>query len=599
MEYVYKFLLLIYCFYYDIIILDVNQNIYIVLKGEIYLKNFISKLPKAVKIILPLFIVIVVLAVLFFCGVFNPKVVAPDIVNMNLEEASEKLMENGLTIFVKDTEVRDDVDENTVLSQSPSAGEKLEENGIVSVVVSEKPYSIDVPDVTDHTKDLGIEKLESSGAKVTVKEEYSDKVPAGSVISQSATGSAMSGDTVTITVSKGPSDSNTNVKDVVNKAPDVVKMSKSQAKKTIEENGLKMVIVAEEFSDNVDEGKIISQKFNKDNQTVEVVLSKGSQKDAEVVVPNVKFRTQSDAKKMLEDRGLKVETKEAKSNVVSKGAVISQSLKAGAKVKPGTVITITVSAGKETQITAENKTTTTTKAPVVSTTKPTTIKPTSSSTTKPTTTKPTTQTPTTSIDVSAEKKYVADFKITTDKTTAKAGDEIKVSVALKTNYNIFTVMLPVIYDSEVFEMMNTSSSDVSSYLTFEGRLAKTYKTNGNWKSVSSMYSRNNNPSYWTQSDVMKKWKIAYASWAVDVSESRTPVKLTNEETIVTFTLRVKSGVTSTEGKIFISPDFQKTTDCVKGILAVGRCKNDTVDMNFVDRDQTIKVDRANVKVKIS
>ncbi|MBQ6624941.1 MAG: PASTA domain-containing protein [Clostridia bacterium] len=566
------------------------------------MKNFISKLPKAVKIILPVSIVIIVVATLFFCEAFKSKVEVPKIVDMSLEEASEKLVENGLTIFVKDTEVRNDVDENTVLSQNPSAGDKLEENGIISVVISEKSYKIEVPDVTDHSKDLAIEKIEESGAKVTVKEEFNDEVPKGSVISQSVSGSAMSGDTVTITVSKGSQDSDTTEKDIVNEAPDVVKMNKSEAKKTIEQKGLKMVIAAEEYNDKVDEGIIISQKFNKDNQTVEVVVSKGSQKNAEIVVPNVTFRTQSDAKELLEARGFKVKVLEANSNVVSKGAVISQSLKAGTKAKAGTVVTITVSTGKEAEkTTAENKTTTTTAKPSVSTTKkPNTTKPSSSSaTTKPTTTKPTTVKPTTPIDVSAEKKYVADFKITTDKTTAKAGDEIKVSVALKTNYRIFTVMLPVIYDSDVFEMMNTSSSDVSSYLTFEGQLSKTYKTNGNWKSVSSMYSRNNNPSYWTQSDVMKKWKIAYASWAVDVSESRTPVQLTNEETIVTFTLKVKSGVTSTEGKIFISPDFQKTTDCVKGILAVGRCKNDTVDMNFVDRDQTIKVDRANVKVKIS
>ena len=98
---------------------------------------------------------------------------------------------------------------------------------------------------------------------------------------------------------------------------------------------------------------------------------------------------------------------------------------------------------------------------------------------------------------------------------------------------------------------------------------------------------------------MKKWKIAYAAWSVDVSASKTPVMLSDEETIVSFTLKVKSGADSAQGRIFISSDFQKTTDCVKGILAVGRCKNETVDLNFVDRDQTIKVDRADVKVSIN
>ncbi|MBQ7653832.1 MAG: PASTA domain-containing protein [Clostridia bacterium] len=555
-----------------------------------------AKIPKVVKIIVPIAVVVIVLAVLLICGVFSSKVEVPDVEKLNIEEAQSLLEENGLTVFVDDVVSTDDVDENTVLSQDPKAGEKVEKNSAVGVVISQKAYQTEIPDLTDFSQELAVETIEAAGAQAEVVEEYSDTVPAGTVISQSVVGSAKSSDKVKIVVSKGSE--NTSQKADLSSVPDVVSQDKAEAKKTLNEKGIGMTIVSEEYSDTVKKGEIISQKTNEDTGSVEVVVSKGSEEDAKVVVPNVVFRTQSDAKKLLEKNDLKAVVKEQPSSTVSKGAVISQSVKAGTKVSAGSSVTIVVSSGKQEQTTKEKATkttTTTTTKKQEQTTAPAT-KPSADATEKKTTT---TREVTTSYDKVAEKQYVADFKITTDKTSAKAGDEIKVSVALKTNYRIFTVMLPVIYDGNVFEMQNTSEQDTKSFLTFEGDLAKTYKTNGNWKSVSQMYSRNNNESYWTQSDVMKRWKIAYASWAVDASVSRTPVMLSDEEVIVSFTFKVKSDVSSTEGRIFISSDFQKTSDCVKGILAVGRCKNETVDLNFVDKDQTIKVDRANVKIKIS
>lgn len=534
------------------------------------------------------------------CGNDDAKVEMPNIVNMTLDEAKKVLAENGLTFFVSAIEITDSVDENVVLSQKPEAGGKVEKSSPVSLVISKKPYAIDVPDVTDYSKELAREKIELSGAKVEIKEEYSDSIPSGTVISQSVKGKASVGDTVTLVVSKGREDS----KDakVSKDVPNVVSMTKQEAKTALASKGVQMSVVGEEYSSEVKKGEIISQKTNEKTGTVEVVVSKGSAKDEKITVPDVSFRTQSEAKSMLEQRGLKVKVENKESSVVAKGAVIDQSPKAGEKVSAGSTVTIGVSAGRQEK--TYDKTTaspTTVKIPQSSTTKQGNEKTTSSATTKPKSDEKTTRplVITQSYDKEAEKNYMADFKITTDKQTAKAGDLVKVSVALKTNYRIFTVMLPVIYDSDVFEMQNTSESDLSSFLTFEGRLSKTYKTNGNWKSVPQMYSRNNNESYWTKSDVMKKWKIAYAAWSVDVSASKTPVMLSDEETIVSFTLKVKSGADSAQGRIFISSDFQKTTDCVKGILAVGRCKNETVDLNFVDRDQTIKVDRADVKVSIN
>ena len=575
-----------------------------------------KNIPKWAKIAIPVIVVLaIVTAILFMTGVFGKKTTVPDIEGLLLEEAAKKLEENGLTIFVEKVVPDDSVEDGTVLSQTPQADEKIKEGEMVSVTVSEKAYIVEIPDVTDFDGDLAEEKIEASGANVKVEEQYSDTVPAGTVISQSTKGEGMSSDTVTIIVSKGPEKvekTEAEKEDETVTVPDIVGKTKDEAKKILSEKGLMLTVSSEEYSNTVEKGKVISQtpkngEAAKD-KTVKVVLSKGKQADNKVLVPNVQYRTLSEAKALLEQRELKVKVTEKSSSTVPKGVVISQSVKAGEKVTAGTTVEIVVSEGaQEQEKTTAPKTTSsgesnkTTRPGSLAdlTTRPTTTKPTTTkkpvvTTTKPKTTRPTTTRP----DTSAEKKYVADFKITTDKTTASAGDIVTVKVALKTNYKIFTVMLPIVYDGNVFEVINTDDTDVAKYLTFEGQLAKTYKTNGNWKSPEQMYKRNCNPSYWTKADVMNRWKIAYASWAGNPSQNVNPVQLTNEETIVTFQLRVKSDVKSTEGRIFISPDFQKTSDCVGGILAVGRCKDDKFSMNFVDRVQTIKVDRADVKVKI-
>ena len=546
-----------------------------------------KKIPTFVKILIPVILVIAVFLVLFFCGVFEGKVEVPDLTKISIEEAEKLLEENGLSIYVSDTVISNEVDENTVMSQSPKAGEKVKKNTTVSVVISEKSYEIEVPYVVDYKKELATQKLEAIGLEVEIKEEKNDLVPASVVISQSKIGKAMSGDKITVVVSLG-SDSKKDID--LSKIASYVSKDKEDAKKELNKKGIGLVVVSEDYSDTVKKDAIISQKINEDNNTLEVVISKGSKSETYIIVPNVLYRNETDAKKLLEANDLKVIVEEKGSNIVAKGAVISQSVPAGTKIIAGATVKIVVSTGKQ-----EEKETapTTQKAPQTTIKVPETITP-IEKTTGEKKTKPTTN----AVDRKEEKKYVADFRISTDKQTAKAGDKIKVSLHLKTNYRIFTVMAPIIYDGDVFEIQNTDPNNTSSFLTFEGQLAKTYTTNGNYKSPSQIYSRNSNEEYWTKSEVMDKWKIAYASWAANVNLSPTPVMLSQEETIVSFTLKVKENVTDTAGRIFISPDFQKTTDCVKGVLAVGRCKDDTISLNFADRDQTINVDKADIKVSI-
>ncbi len=196
-----------------------------------------------------------------------------------------------------------------------------------------------------------------------------------------------------------------------------------------------------------------------------------------------------------------------------------------------------------------------------------------------------------SSSAASESSYVATFSITTDKTSVAKGENVTVNVNLKTNYYIYAMEIPVIYDGDAFEVQNTSPTSLKSFLTFKGRLASAYQTNGNWKSPATFYTNgNNNSEYWSQKSVMDKYKIAFASWSANSAlNGGKAVKLSSEETIVSFVLKAKKDIKNVDGLIFISSDFQKTSEFAGGRFFCGRSKTEKIDVkNFVSVGQTLK-----------
>ena len=87
-------------------------------------------------------------------------------------------------------------------------------------------------------------------------------------------------------------------------------MSEDEAKKVLEDAGLKKGKVSKGYSDSVAKGNVISSSpiagasgYYK-GDSVDLTVSKGPEK---VTVPDVTGRSQDEAKKVLEDAGLKVE----------------------------------------------------------------------------------------------------------------------------------------------------------------------------------------------------------------------------------------------------------------------------------------------------
>ena len=132
----------------------------------------------------------------------------PNVVGKLEKDASSTLSAAGFKVS-KTYKYDDSVDAGKVVSQSPRGG-NAQEGSTVTIVISQGKKSSTVPSVQGHSKKDAQAALQKAGLKVAVKEEYSDSVKAGQVISQSvSSGKIVPADTtVTITVSKGPEEIN-------------------------------------------------------------------------------------------------------------------------------------------------------------------------------------------------------------------------------------------------------------------------------------------------------------------------------------------------------------------------------------------------------
>ncbi|MET9500231.1 Stk1 family PASTA domain-containing Ser/Thr kinase [Streptomyces sp. NPDC006622] len=157
----------------------------------------------------------------------------PDVQGSRLDRAKELLKSDGLEPGLVTEAFSEDVGKGFVISSSPQAGTERRAGSAVSLVVS-KGDPIDVPDVTGQDLDDARAELEEAGLVVKVSaEEVTSEFDKGQVAAQSpgADKQAADGDTVTLTLSKGPQ---------MVEVPDVVGASVDDAKDELEEAGFEV-----------------------------------------------------------------------------------------------------------------------------------------------------------------------------------------------------------------------------------------------------------------------------------------------------------------------------------------------------------------------
>lgn len=130
----------------------------------------------------------------------------PDVSGKPLAEARAGLKADGLEPGMVTRQFSEDVDKGAVIRTTPSAGTKRHAGSAIALVVS-KGSPIEVPDVTGDDPDSAREELTDAGLKVEVATgRVNSEYDKGKVARQTpADGSrAAEGDTVTLTLSKGP-----------------------------------------------------------------------------------------------------------------------------------------------------------------------------------------------------------------------------------------------------------------------------------------------------------------------------------------------------------------------------------------------------------
>jgi serine/threonine-protein kinase len=127
----------------------------------------------------------------------------PTVANLPLDQAASTL--EGLGFKVSTTFVESDQPANTVIQQSPEAGQSAGKGSTITLTVSKGPSTSTVPDVTSLDVGTAASTLASSGFKVkTVYEDVADPNLDGTVLSQSPDANTQQkpGTTVTITVGR-------------------------------------------------------------------------------------------------------------------------------------------------------------------------------------------------------------------------------------------------------------------------------------------------------------------------------------------------------------------------------------------------------------
>ena len=179
--------------------------------------------------------------------------VMPAVIGKDLDTAKQALNDLGVTVEVTYGE-SSAYDEGIVIASSVEEGTAIRSGQSVVLTVSTGQSGIEVPDVTGKSKAEAVATLKSKGFQVEEKDESSDDVDEGNVISQDPEGgkTAASDATITITVSTGPQQVS---------VPNLVGMTQSSATTKLSDSGLRVGNVTQQESDQ-SEGTVIAQSVD-------------------------------------------------------------------------------------------------------------------------------------------------------------------------------------------------------------------------------------------------------------------------------------------------------------------------------------------------
>lgn len=293
-----------------------------------------------------LIIGIVVIAFSVLGGGKN-EISVPDVSNLSESAARSKLQEAGLKAAGQTEEITSDkIPEGKVVKTNPEAKAIVQKGREVVLYISIGGRKIKMKDYTNMDYKEAVEalvKLDFKESKIKKKEEYSDTVEKGKIISQTPeANSEVTPDktTVKFVVSKG-------AKPI--KISDYVGMTINEALLDLANNGINESQVKQTQQESDKEaGTILSQTPSAGSSVtpgktmINFVVSSGPN---EVSVPNFTGMSKSEVQSAAKEAGLTVNFEEDYDNQVPAGQVIRSNPSAGEKVKKNSSVTVTLSKG--------------------------------------------------------------------------------------------------------------------------------------------------------------------------------------------------------------------------------------------------------------
>ena len=205
----------------------------------------------------------------------------------------------------------------------------------------------EVPSVLGQPAPNAVTTLERAQFKASVNDgcaAFNDQYASGQVYRQSPEGQtqATPSSTVTLCISKGTE--TVAIPDVRDRTPD-------DAKAQLEDLGFKVQVV-DQASADVEKDHVIGTNpaagaHPEKGSTVKLLVSTGPE---QVAVPSVVGKQRNDAENILRDAGFQVQINEVEAPDEKAGTVLDQNPGAGAKVDPGTTVTLTVAKQPQQQL---------------------------------------------------------------------------------------------------------------------------------------------------------------------------------------------------------------------------------------------------------
>lgn len=288
------------------------------------------------------------LAYAFFSG-GKSEVTVPDVSEMTVAAAKEKLQQVGLKPGKVEKIPSETVEADRVVKTDPAIGNVVKEKTEITIYESIGQEKIDMKDVTEENYDDALRMLKNLGfqeSNISRKDEYSDTVLEGKIISQDPTeGEKVSPESqkVVLTVSRG-------VKPVA--LIDYSGYTYNEAVNDLMEKGIKEAQIKKEetYSDTAPANQVIAQtpkdgqEAIPDKTQIILTVSLGTDK---ITLPDLAGNSDIEAKNTLKDYGLDYEKAEEFSDTIAKDQVIRTEPGAGQTVKIGDTVKVILSKGPD------------------------------------------------------------------------------------------------------------------------------------------------------------------------------------------------------------------------------------------------------------